>query len=268
MKSNEVNNQQLEAQPEDSQKEAEGEEDASISVDIKEAVTRVVEGAMGIFVKEDLKIVAIGDSLTQGVGDESDNGGYVGILEQSLKNEENQHIKIKNYGKRGNRTDQLLKRLNKEEISDSIEEADIILMTIGANDIMRIVKENFTDLNYEDFVKEQTRYETRLQSVLDTIDVKNPEANIYLLGIYNPFNQYFSEVPELGQIMKDWNSISKKVSSQYSNVTFIPIADIFEGSSELYYEDNFHPNQEGYQLIAERIFKYIKESIQQDGEEA
>jgi len=253
----------------DKEENSDSSDDKTISDGIKEAVTRVVEGAMGVFVKENLDIVAIGDSLTQGVGDESDNGGYVGILEKSLKkNDSDQNIEIENYGKRGNRTDQLLKRLNKEEISESVKEADIILMTIGANDIMKIVKDNFTDLKYEDFVKEQTRYETRLQSIFDTIQVKNPDVKIFLIGIYNPFNQYFSEVPELGKIMNDWNNISRDVASQYDHISFIPIADLFEGRKDLYYKDNFHPNLEGYQLIAERVFEYIKESIQQEDEKA
>jgi len=266
---NEVEKQQPEESTEKSKEDASSSEDTTISDDIKEAVSRVVEGALGIFIKENLNIVAIGDSLTQGVGDDSDNGGYVGILERSLnKNKSEQNIEIKNYGKRGNRTDQLLKRLNKEEVSASIEEADLILVTIGANDIMKIVKENFSDLNYEDFVKEQTRYETRLQSIFDTIQVKNPDAQIYLVGLYNPFNQYFNEVPELGQIMQDWNHISRQVTSQYGNVSFIPVADLFEGSKDLYSEDNFHPNQEGYQLIAERVFEYIKEFIQREDEKA
>ena len=68
--------------------------------------------------------------------------------------------------------------------------------------------------------------------------------------------------------MKDWNKISRQVTSQYDEVSFIPIADLFEGKTDLYYEDNFHPNQEGYQLIAERVFEYIKESIQKEEEEA
>lgn len=56
-------------------------------------------------------------------------------------------VKKKERGKRGSRIDELL----------VIEDADIVLITIGANDIMRIVRENFNHLTYELFVNEQLR---------------------------------------------------------------------------------------------------------------
>src|SRR5699024_11591904 len=96
--------------------------------------------------KNYIKITTIGDSLTKGCGDEEDNGGYVSILEDTI-NKDNDLVEIDNFGKRGNRTDQLIDRMEEPEIKESLEEADIILITIGANDIMQIFKENFTDLD-------------------------------------------------------------------------------------------------------------------------
>ena len=59
--------------------------------------------------------MAIGDSLTEGVGDESENGGYVGILNNTFE-DNNLNITVDNFGKKGNRSDQLLKRLEKKDI--------------------------------------------------------------------------------------------------------------------------------------------------------
>ena len=39
-----------------------------------------------LFFPKDLNIVTLGDSLTQGVGDESKNSGYVGLIEDNLDN--------------------------------------------------------------------------------------------------------------------------------------------------------------------------------------
>src|SRR5699024_6358941 len=53
---------------------------------------------------QEVNIVAIGDSLTQGVGDQTDQGGYVGILERTMDSGEHDlAIHFSNYGKRGNR---------------------------------------------------------------------------------------------------------------------------------------------------------------------
>ncbi|MCD5325729.1 MULTISPECIES: SGNH/GDSL hydrolase family protein [Pontibacillus] len=247
--------------------EEEEEEEKTITEEIKEAVSTVLEGAKEIFVKDNINIVAIGDSLTQGVGDSSGNGGYVGIIEETLQ-ENNQDFQIQNFGKRGNRTDQLLDRLKEEEIAASLQEADVVVITIGANDIMKVVKNNFTSLAYDDFRSELPQYEDRLSSIFKTIRSLNEDAHIYLVGLFNPFEQYFSDIPELDQIIYDWNRTSKDVVDRYSNVNYIPIKDLFSGSSEdLYYEDNFHPNLKGYRLMAERILSYLKDEIVHQNEE-
>ena len=124
----------------------------TITEGIKEKVRAVIKGTINLF-KKDLRIVSIGDSLTEGVGDETESGGYVGILNHTF--EDNQlNIRIENYGKKGNRTDQLLKRLDQDEIASSIKKADIILITIGANDIMKVAKDNFLNLTMEPFNRE------------------------------------------------------------------------------------------------------------------
>lgn len=61
-----------------------------------------MEGALDLF-KKDLKIVSIGDSLTEGIGDETENGGYVGILNHTFE-DNNLNITVENFGKKG--TDQ------------------------------------------------------------------------------------------------------------------------------------------------------------------
>ncbi|QTN01625.1 hypothetical protein ERJ70_17790 [Sediminibacillus dalangtanensis] len=239
------------------------EETQPLAEDIKDKVSQVIESALGLFVKKDLDIVAIGDSLTQGVGDTSHNGGYVGILGNTLNDDGQQKVDIVNYGKRGNRSDQLLKRLDQTEIKASIEEADIVLVTIGANDIMKVVKNNFTNLEYEPFVKEQANYMERLRKIFDKMLELNPDATIYLIGFYNPFENYFSDVEQLGQIIDDWNSTGSTVALEYEQVNYIPTKDLFANTNQdLLYEDNFHPNNTGYKLMAERVLEYIRPEIE------
>nr|WP_326942904.1 SGNH/GDSL hydrolase family protein [Aneurinibacillus migulanus] len=79
-------------------------------------------------------------------------------MENTLKHNKNhKQIIVENFGKRGSRTDGLLERLEQNTISSAIEDTDIVLITIGANDIMRIVRENFNHLTYEQFVNKQLR---------------------------------------------------------------------------------------------------------------
>ncbi|WP_121640807.1 SGNH/GDSL hydrolase family protein [Virgibacillus sp. Bac330] len=203
-------------------------------------------------------ITAIGDSLTQGVGDETKQGGYVGALEQ-IMTQANTEASFDNFGVRGNRSDQLLKRLQQDDMIASIKQADIVFITIGANDVMRVLKENITNLQMEAFEKARVDYEKRLHKILTNIRTVNADTKIYLLGFYNPFGQYFKDIKELKLIADNWNKTGKEIVTTYENSSFIPISDLFSNTDEnLFAEDNFHPNQVGYERIAERIFEVLK----------
>src|SRR5699024_1853866 len=52
------------------------------------------------FFPRNIKITTLGDSLTKGVDDETENSGYVGLIEDSLENE----IDIDNFGISGYRS--------------------------------------------------------------------------------------------------------------------------------------------------------------------
>lgn len=222
-----------------------------------ELITEAVQSTVDFFTNQETHIVAIGDSLTQGVGDETEQNGYVGILDRTI-NANQQIAQIDNYGKRGNRTDQLLLRLENNEIANDIRDSDIVLITIGANDIMKVAKDNITDLVMEDFVFERKGYEERMRQIFDEIHRLNPNTEIYLIGFYNPFEQYFQDIKELDLIVETWNAAGKAITDNYDNVTYIPTEDLFKDSTEdLFSEDNFHPNYEGYYRIAERVLEYI-----------
>ena len=230
----------------------------TITEGIKEKVRAVIKGTINLF-KKDLRIVSIGDSLTEGVGDETESGGYVGILNHTF--EDNQlNIRIENYGKKGNRTDQLLKRLDQDEIASSIKKADIILITIGANDIMKVAKDNFLNLTTEPFNRELEEYEERLRAIFHKMKERNPDVHIYLIGFYNPFEQYFGHIEELGMIATNWNEAGKALTEEFEHVSYIPTADLFVPSdTKLLADDQFHPNTTGYKRMAERILEEIKE---------
>lgn len=205
-----------------------------------------------------LRITLIGDSLTAGVGDETDDNGYEKVLEAYLTENYEGPFTIDNFGKRGNRSDQLLERLQEQEITSSIERANVIFITIGANDIMKIVKENIFSLSYDDFLVEQKGYEERLRSIFTEIRKKNKTAHIYLIGLYNPFDEYFGDIPELERIIDDWNWIGHLVVKEQQHATFVPIKNAFQKSEEnLFSEDHFHPNHKGYTLIGEVALEYL-----------
>src|SRR5690554_1762117 len=72
--------------------EVEEEETTEVTVQenpIREFFSDQIKKATELFFTRDLHIVTLGDSLTEGVGDELNEGGYVGIIEENL--DENQY---------------------------------------------------------------------------------------------------------------------------------------------------------------------------------
>ncbi|MFB1049703.1 SGNH/GDSL hydrolase family protein [Paraliobacillus sp. JSM ZJ581] len=226
------------------------------------SIKNAVENTIGLFVRNNYNIVAIGDSLTQGVGDLTNNGGYVGVIEDNLSDKAHP-ITIENYGKRGNRSDQLLTRLEDEHIQSSIEKADMILLTIGANDIMKVVKSNVMNLQEEPFEQARKAYKTRLQAIFNTILELSPDANIYLIGFFNPFEGYFEDIEELESILTNWNQTGRELTLNDPQLHYIPTKDLFQLKNvDLLADDNFHPNTTGYTLIGERVLTYIRPTIE------
>ncbi|WP_449622385.1 SGNH/GDSL hydrolase family protein [Robertmurraya sp. Marseille-Q9965] len=212
------------------------------------------------FFPKSYTIVSVGDSLTQGVGDSTKRGGYLPYLEERLEKEKGiKDATIYNYGVSGNRTSQVLNRLKNQEVKGAIQKADIVLITTGGNDVMKVVKENFPELNLRDFDRELISYEKNLSSVLDTIRKENPDVTIGLIGLYNPFYSLFSDVKEMELVTDKWNQVSQTVLARYDNTLFVGIADIFKESEEnLLYTDYFHPNDKGYQLMADKAFSVLQ----------
>ncbi|MFP5107639.1 SGNH/GDSL hydrolase family protein [Neobacillus sp. C211] len=215
------------------------------------------------FVPRKLTVLSAGDSLTKGVGDSTNKGGYLPYLETMLEKEKGiKKVDFYNYGVKGNRTTQLLKRLKTPEMKAVIQKADLVILTIGGNDIMKVVKDNIENLQLSTFTTEKESYRTHLTQIIEAIIGENPHTQVVLVGLYNPFSKWFSEIKELDEIVADWNKAGQRVVANYPNAYFVSIEDMFLNSNEnLLYTDNFHPNDKGYELIAQRLNKTLEEQV-------
>lgn len=228
---------------------------------VRKASAVVYQEVPADFVPKEIKIISAGDSLTEGVGDSTKTGGYLPYLRTLLEEEKGiKEVDFINYGVKGNRTSHLLKRLQTDEIQDSLSTADLVILTIGGNDIMKVMKDNISNLQLSVFDKEREVYINNLYQIMNSIIRVNPEAYIVLVGVYNPFSQWFSDIKELDQIVSDWNVASQSVVANYANAYFVGIEDLFKNATEsLLYTDNFHPNDKGYERIAERLNETLEE---------
>ena len=224
---------------------------------------------------------ALGDSLTEGVGDATGQGGFVPLFAKDIENKTDSSVSSQNFGKAGDTSTQIYNRMMKsKKITDGLKKADIITITIGGNDVLKVIRDNVSKLSSmteKDFTKPEELYQARVKKLLDKIREDNPKAQIYVLGIYNPFYLNFPELTVMQNVIDSWNTATAGVVSQEKNTYFIPINDLlYKGSGDkqavesgstsdavsnnlLYIEDHFHPNNVGYQLMADAVFASYKE---------
>jgi lysophospholipase L1-like esterase len=211
------------------------------------------------FFPRDIKIVALGDSLTSGFGDQSGNSGYTTVLEQMLSNQRSiNDVDVRNFGVGGIHSKRLVEELNRKIVQDTLKDADYIVITIGGNDVIQVVQENFLNLTTEMFEEKNEEFSKNLNLIIHKLKFYNPNAKLFFVGIYNPFSTLFASVPEIDQIITDWNEDTVQVLSKYENTHFIPMSDVFKGNEKDYlYKDLIHPNEKGYENMAIRILTYL-----------
>lgn len=224
--------------------------------------------------------VAIGDSLTEGVGDTTNQGGFVPLLAQSLTDTYGYQVTASNYGVSGNTSKQILQRMQeKTDIQKSLAKADMMTLTVGGNDIMAVIRKNLTSLSVPSFTKPAKSYQKRLRQIIELARAENEDLPIYVLGIYNPFYLNFPDMTEMQEIVDNWNDATENVTEEYDNVYFVPINDELykringeEGivstsgdqttviNDALYNGDHFHPNNIGYQIMSDVTMEKISET--------
>lgn len=224
--------------------------------------------------------VAVGDSLTQGVGDTTNQGGFVPLVAQSLSNDYGYQVETKNYGVSGNTSQQILKRMTEQEdIAQSLATADLMTLTVGGNDLRKVILDNITNLKIATFQKPSEEYSKRLFQIIKLARKDNPNLPIYVLGIYNPFYVNFPELTAMQTIVDNWNQTTQETIKGMDNVYFVPINDLlYKGidgeqgvtqpsgektkvvNNALYEEDRFHPNNIGYEIMKRAVLEKISET--------
>ncbi|MFS0687733.1 GDSL-type esterase/lipase family protein [Sporosarcina sp. 179-K 8C2 HS] len=211
------------------------------------------------FIPEKVTVIGLGDSLTQGVGDELKRGGYFGRVALAMNDWKGvDEIDSKNLAKRGRRSDQLIDQLEKEDIQTEIKKADVIYMTIGGNDMMKIVKENLFNLTAKPFYVELGKFENRLDEIFKIIRGLNGDAVIVVSGLYNPLSIVTEEANEFETVIADWNEAIEIQAIMDGKACYVPVVDLFVSNENMvYHSDFFHPNAKGYESMANRFIEKI-----------
>ncbi|MDT2731672.1 SGNH/GDSL hydrolase family protein [Streptococcus parauberis] len=224
-----------------------------------------------------INYVALGDSLTEGVGDSTGQGGFVPLLANDIRDNLDVEVSSQNYGISGNTSQQILKRMQSDKaLKNDLKKADILTITVGGNDVMAVIRKNLAKLKVSSFELPEKNYQLRLQKIVKLARKDNNDLHIYILGIYNPFYLNFPEMTEMQNVINNWNNKTKEVTSQFEHVHYVPInKQLYRGidgqegivqsdgdqtrvvNDALFNQDHFHPNNIGYQIMSDAVLESI-----------
>lgn len=191
-----------------------------------------------------LKYVALGDSLTAGVGANRYEDSWPYLLAQKLAGE-NKNIILRAEAVPGYKTVDVISELLEPAIK---ENPDFLTVLIGVNDIHNQVSATDFRKNYE--------------NILNRL-IKETKAKIYIINlpyigsdklIEPPYNSYFNRQTQ------EFNEIIKKLASKYQ-LKYIDLYtasyELFKKSGDHYSPDLFHPSATGYKIWAGIIYDNI-----------
>lgn len=187
--------------------------------------------AMAFLIQTPPKVILIfGDSLTAGYG-LSPEEAFPALVEKQLK-ETGKSCKVINAGLSGETSAGGLSRIEwvlRQPI-------DVFMLELGGNDGLRGLP------------LEQTK--KNLQSIIDKVKVKNPNAKIVITGMMVPPNMGTDYTTQFKAIFPE---LAKK-----NKATLLPfLLEGVAGDEKLNLPDGIHPNIEGHKIVAKTVTKTI-----------
>jgi acyl-CoA thioesterase-1 len=181
------------------------------------------------------KLIILGDSLTEGYG-VSKEAAFPSLLEKKIKSS-GKNWTVINAGISGSTTASGQGRI-KWLLKSNSEKPKLILVILGANDGLRGIKPSESEKNLSQMIEM----------------IQKEKIEVVLGGVYMPPNYGKDYTEKFKKIYSD-------VSTQYK-IKLIPfILEGVGGVSHLNLADGIHPNEKGHQIVADNIYKAIKESL-------
>lgn len=179
-------------------------------------------------------VLFFGTSLTAGLGLDTTEA-YPALIQKKMDSL-GMDYSVVNAGLSGETTSSGLNRLDwvfKQNV-------DVLVIELGANDGLRGVSLKETKSN--------------LEQIINTAREKNPEVKIILAGMQIP--------PNMGEeYTSEFRSLFPDLAEQY-NLELIPfLLEGVAGDPKLNQEDGIHPTAEGQQILANNVWKVLKEDL-------
>ncbi len=182
---------------------------------------------------EPSKVLMIGNSITHNWGGKPLNNRIRGADSWQKYLEP---LQARNFGFGWDRVENVLWRVYHEEL-DGISPEKIVV-NIGTNNIGINTDEEIVG---------------GLKMLIDAIKTRQPQAKIYLLGIYPRRGQE----PRVVLLNKGIQDLAQSLGIEYANIGVNLLLNTGKIDDKLF-SDGLHPNSEGYEILGKTLFEILK----------
>ncbi|SDJ12986.1 S-layer homology domain-containing protein [Salimicrobium halophilum] len=227
--------------------------------------------------EEEVDYVALGDSLAFGVTPTWDqqsvpDSGYAHLLAHHIDELGELDSFTNQYSYPGYTTENVLNdlqndvRMPSEDTDDrgirmAVSDADVITISAGANDVISelSIDSETGQVSYdpESFEAKLGEIGANLANTVTDIRSLNPEADVYVMGYYNPYPYLQAEQQELLNLALDELNRVISQTATATESTFVPTSEAIDRRAMDYLPDptDIHPNELGYQVLANEFWE-------------
>lgn len=209
--------------------------------------------------------LALGDSLAHGTQYDGSHGdGYADLIAKQLDELGMLEYFSKDFAKPGHTAAGVLADIkeNKEvkgvALQDLIASADIITISAGVNDILRLIDLDTFSIDQAEIEEGLKGVKQNIEEIVKTINTMNANADIYVMGYYNAFPYLPADIQE-NIIIPTLSLLNDhiKQASEATGATYVRTDKAIAKDFETYlpHQEDIHPGKEGYLLLANCFWK-------------
>lgn len=187
-------------------------------------------------------IVILGDSVAYGYGT---RGGIAKYLKETFPGS-----KVTNLGINGLTSNGLVERLYSDHWQQPLKTADLVLLNIGGNDLLRGFRSNGAKGLLKQFSSLKRIYRKNLLKTYEYIRKQNGQALIVQNNLYNSVKKDLQFFGFTALLFRLWNNAIGEKGVVVSRTDAM-------GKNPSIWLDDIHPNDEGYKLMHELLLKTL-----------